>query len=616
MKREGRTLPTIQILPEESFGPVAIYLAVLALLLALNVFVGLRSRKSPLQDYFLAAGLSLALWIVTIILRAGVPGQPWLWVMICMQYLAICSMSLNLLFLGISCQSGHKLPSRVIVPLSLPAALVYLLVLTNPLHQGCFRGFTAFTETTAPAYGIVAGYNYIYLALGLLFCCLSLIRQADRRRPAIVLFLAGILTPVIVHIFIVAGAWRPPFMLEPLLSAVSITLIGLSVLRFHFVDITPLARRMIMNEISSALAITRLDGRIIDYNLALSRLFEPAVTVHRLMPVADLSPLLRVFPTEPKPLRREIQLDTAAGQHLFEWTVHEVCDRNGRPVGFVYRLAELENELQLRRLLAGQNEQLASANQSLQRYAQIASELRQITVRNQLAREMHDSLGHSLIILIALLERIQSRPDTEPEQTELFGQAGQLLHQILNQLPLTQNLPPYPAYEDHLPAPAAENEVAAAALPVQLRALGNELALSGVSLEMDCRGPVEQIPAAHESEILQISREAMTNAVKHGHATLISLFLLADDRHYDLILLDNGCGNPNFVKGFGLLNMERRVQTLGGTLRLQSDSSGFGVYVAVPWPRKTDGPADPPPVPAVEPLPDTGTDSCSGQVVL
>ncbi|MCK9254037.1 MAG: histidine kinase, partial [Clostridiales bacterium] len=76
----------------------------------------------------------------------------------------------------------------------------------------------------------------------------------------------------------------------------------------------------------------------------------------------------------------------------------------------------------------------------------------------------------------------------------------------------------------------------------------------------------------------------LTNAVKHGQAVTVSLFLQAWPDRYELIILDDGRGADPIVKGFGLTNMEERVSALGGTLRTQSDSSGFGVYIAVPKP--------------------------------
>ena len=235
-----------------SFILVCLYGLVLIALLAVNVFILLSGRKSSLLYHFFAVNVCLIVWMTALVLRISAPGEIWLWLLINLQYLSICCLSLTLILFGVAYLTGHELSAQVIIPLSLPAALAYLLIVTNPLHAWSFSSVAALGETAGPALFVVAGYNYLYIFLGLVFCCVRIIRQLQARRYQSILFSLGILAPVFLYLLIAAGVLRPPFDLTALLCMCSVTLLGIAAQRFHFFDITPLARRIIINEISSA----------------------------------------------------------------------------------------------------------------------------------------------------------------------------------------------------------------------------------------------------------------------------------------------------------------------------------------------------------------------------
>ena len=90
------------------------------------------------------------------------------------------------------------------------------------------------------------------------------------------------------------------------------------------------------------------------------------------------------------------------------------------------------------------------------------------------------------------------------------------------------------------------------------------------------------IPDTHIHDLQQICREAATNSVKHGHADQLDYFLQITDTSYDLVIVDNGRSISEYSKGFGLTNMESRVENLGGHIRFQNDSGGFAIFIKIP----------------------------------
>jgi len=89
-------------------------------------------------------------------------------------------------------------------------------------------------------------------------------------------------------------------------------------------------------------------------------------------------------------------------------------------------------------------------------------------------------------------------------------------------------------------------------------------------------------------DALQISREAVSNALRHGGASLITVRVLQAEREVCLLVQDNGAGFDPSIRsqgGHGLTNMRARAERLGATVRLTSQpGDGTRVVVTLPLP--------------------------------
>jgi signal transduction histidine kinase len=87
-------------------------------------------------------------------------------------------------------------------------------------------------------------------------------------------------------------------------------------------------------------------------------------------------------------------------------------------------------------------------------------------------------------------------------------------------------------------------------------------------------------------EALQIAREAVSNALRHGRATAIALRMHRSEREVCLLVQDNGAGfNSSRQRegGHGLGNMRARAEKLGATLQVTSHpGEGARVLATLP----------------------------------
>lgn len=87
-------------------------------------------------------------------------------------------------------------------------------------------------------------------------------------------------------------------------------------------------------------------------------------------------------------------------------------------------------------------------------------------------------------------------------------------------------------------------------------------------------------------QALQIAREAVSNALRHGGASLVTLRMHKGDREVCLLIQDNGTGFDPAQRregGHGLSNMAARAQQLGASLRVTSQpAEGSRVLATLP----------------------------------
>ena len=200
--------------------------------------------------------------------------------------------------------------------------------------------------------------------------------------------------------------------------------------------------------------------------------------------------------------------------------------------------------------------------------------------RERLASELHDNLAQDLAFLrIKLIDAERS----------LCGNSSPEAKQLLKELfPIVDE-----AYQNlreaifGLRALASRNDVGlVAALSDFLKDFGEVRKIS-VDLKVD-HPEVIIFSSQVEIQLIRIIHEALTNIVKHAHATRGKITIESDDDTAAITIEDDGkgfCENRNAEPNlhFGLQTMKDRAESVGGALSVCS-SSGRGTRVTIQLP--------------------------------
>jgi signal transduction histidine kinase len=134
-----------------------------------------------------------------------------------------------------------------------------------------------------------------------------------------------------------------------------------------------------------------------------------------------------------------------------------------------------------------------------------------------------------------------------------------------------------------------------------LATLADEFTASSASdIELDIAVDPElaaALPVGHRVQILQMTREALSNAVRHAHADRVTIGLHDDRPFLDLRIEDDGIGfDPDVAPPsghLGLANLRDRTAALGGLFTIDSEP-GRGTCLRIRIPiTSSDEPQEP-----------------------
>lgn len=236
--------------------------------------------------------------------------------------------------------------------------------------------------------------------------------------------------------------------------------------------------------------------------------------------------------------------------------MHLLMGLSFQAIGFAAaRAALLERHMRL---------QLAASHASLLATQSILADTVRSGERNRIARDLHDAVGHHLTALnlhldLALRQAGEQAPAPLRTSREL---ARSLLSEVRAVVSSERG-------DQHIDLGAAIATLCAGIPAIDVR------------LEIDEDLTIASPALAHT--LFSCAQEALTNAVRHARASVVTIALQATADDITLRVSDNGQGARRANEGNGLRGMRERVAEQGGTLQLgDRPGGGFGIEITVP----------------------------------
>jgi signal transduction histidine kinase len=214
---------------------------------------------------------------------------------------------------------------------------------------------------------------------------------------------------------------------------------------------------------------------------------------------------------------------------------------------------------------------LSEANLDFQELATRVQRETEEQERKRLAREIHDIVGHTLMNIQMMMEAAMDLARNRSEGLEDLlvksrNQAQRGLLETRRAMRNQREVSKVQASGMRRVAELARIFENATTVSVRLH-MGNAPASFGVHVD---------------DTVYRMIQECLTNALRHGNATEITVSFWVVENAVRLSVVDNGAGAREIVPGIGLAGMSERIAHLGGTLKAENTAFGFLVTADIP----------------------------------
>jgi signal transduction histidine kinase len=225
------------------------------------------------------------------------------------------------------------------------------------------------------------------------------------------------------------------------------------------------------------------------------------------------------------------------------------------------RIAELEEQLRRAAREAERERRLAAAEE-----------------RTRIARDLHDSAGHAINVILvqAGAARLLNKQDPERAQAaletieevarETLGEIDQLVRALR---------------EDDLPEETGGTVEPPLGLAA-LETLAERHRSAGLAVSVRTRGSRRPLPRGLDQAAYRILQEALTNAAKHGRGTA-EVELSFGPSALKLTVTNPASNGSADAGGHGLVGMRERAALLGGSLEASASDGRFRVRARLPY---------------------------------
>lgn len=181
--------------------------------------------------------------------------------------------------------------------------------------------------------------------------------------------------------------------------------------------------------------------------------------------------------------------------------------------------------------------------------------------RNRIAREIHDNVGHVLsrsILLLGAVKTVNKETSLNPLLDNLDGSLNLAMDSIRNSV--------HDLHDESIN------------LKDVIQSLTRDFSFCPVDFQYDIES---EIPREIKYCFISITKEALSNVIKHSNADRVRITMREHPALYQLCIEDNGQVSSPRGSGIGLANMQDRVYALKGNFQIITDS-GFQIFITIP----------------------------------
>lgn len=552
---------------------IIVLLVSIMLLFGFTIYISFRAQKTSLRDKFYMFLGSLFLWMLAKLCKLVVSEVDLYWIAIVLQFIGNCGIEYYIVMFALIYHKGEKVANKWKPVIMILPVTGLLLVLTNPLHHLILVNIYLENDSWGPL-----GIAYFMMHhLHIMGACILLIKSMHSHllrhvgvMIKICLHIACIMAILINLLYFMGKLEKIPFLItipiegSVLVVVATIFLFIMPSLSFRFLDISPVSYQKLYQKLPRGIVLVNKKGVLNTPNDLFVQMF-PILnkgycsTYEFINSLSELDDCEKIGFFKFLTSRKQTEYLLKLKSHSYELKKQE-----SKPQECLIYVIDVTHIVYMKSELENKNAELAKINRRLKESLKNSKELVATKAKATVAQNVHDILGHSLTVALCTAE-VASMDKSREEAKQKLTIIEEVLCESVKDLKNSIQ--------------GNEIEFQQTSLVKAIKNLSN----LKVELELTTQGRGYELNSLQNEVIFRTCQEAVTNAIKHGDAKSIYIFLRYYQDLFEVYIIDNGAGCKEIKKGCGLIGMEKRVRDIGGTFEFGSDGvRGFHIHVEIP----------------------------------
>jgi|SRR6056297_118703 len=543
------------------------FFAIIVNVIAFIIIYMKANHNASLKAFFVVQA-SMIIWLVGKVFKTVSPTVELRWFFVVFYYFGIILLGVSFLDFAYIYYKGRPIKKPIRMLIYVVALLQFGFVVTNPYHHLFYSFFNFIEDDFGEFFYVLVVVNYLYIIIGMVLCGIKFNKQLinlKKLEKNVISF--AILIPlvfnfiyisrVLENLFIKIGIGNLIFDITPIIYTWSSLLFVYATFKYEFFILSPMMKYKITSRLDTPILILDSDLEISYKNNEFNNSFNNENEYPFLIKQLDLvSKIENGFVVEYE-------------NKYYKYNVSYI--KNFSRMRYIIAFTDISSYQYTKNELKKENQELEISNNKLGNQILLLKESSHIGARNYIARELHDILGHSLVVTIKLLEvskmfyknnryRVcdslkKAHCSIENGFDEMKGIEDKNIHAVYNSTILER----------------------------ELKSMMNLVDISGIKVSLFLKGKNKFIEEKTYDIVKKVITELSTNVLKHSNADkfLISISILNDK--ITMQVMDNGEGVKKIVKGNGLKGIDGRLSLVGGKAKYSSrKSEGFTSTITIP----------------------------------
>lgn len=543
---------------------------IVSIILAIVFFMMfyIKAHKDPALKWFLVMQISIIAWMVFKIFKTVSPVESSRWWFIVGYYFCTCIFEVAFLEFGYSYFKGKSLSNKIRRVIYIFPVFQFLVVATNPYHYLFYKTFDFWGDSFGPLFYVHTAIVYSFVAVGFVYGARRFRREyQDKKLYYKSLVAAAILLPLLINFlyisrilqkFIYALGIPIIFDVSPIAFTWAILAFVYATFRQDFFSLSPIMKHEIVHKLDTAVCILGSDYKIRYINEKVGTIFEnnPGDTIQSFLNKKTMVQVERL-----KVISREVEID---GKCL---SVYIRAVANITETRYLVTIKDITSYKLVESEIKAKQNELLSSNIELEKNIELLKETSKAGARSYVARELHDIIGHSLVVTIKLLEvsLLYIHKDKDLAIQSIEDAIESIGTGIASMEAITTS---------------SQEKYSGKQLETDIGKMLYSVKKLGITTAFKLKGIMYSIDKLVYDVLKRVCMEFVTNSLKHSGASEIFISISIKEDEIDLLMMDNGKGAKTLVKGNGLRGLEDRISLIGGQIHYNTQD-GFMVNIRI-----------------------------------